>query len=246
MRLNPFRQADFLYFYSLQAGVVICSSIGIFLAITSLIVNLASENSEIENNIIVGHYFLIVVYGTFSLLGHMLGLMSGYKESRKLALAAAVIQSLMFLYWLAFLGVSYLGIKAITRRVCIDNRCPDHLWIQDSRWRPFSGVCDPADLTLPQLSKTKGQAASLIIKASNSSSNGLNIIGEYDLTMRKTKSEERKSPIDEKQGILIGLPSRMNLVGVQERLWVPQTGMGKAAYIAGSIILSIIIAWRSL
>ncbi|XP_014242384.1 uncharacterized protein LOC106662670 isoform X1 [Cimex lectularius] len=171
MRLNPFRQADFLYFYSLQAGVVICSSIGIFLAITSLIVNLASENSEIENNIIVGQYILVSFYCVISLLGFLLGLVSAYQEKFSVIYVSISLQALMLLYWLVLLILSFHNHPYFTRRICIQYRCADHLWIQDARWRYYVIICDPEDRNLPVIYHPT--AASVLDKY-------LNVWGEPD------------------------------------------------------------------
>ncbi|XP_014274319.1 uncharacterized protein [Halyomorpha halys] len=130
----PLSLHDFCFVFSLQAGVVATSTIGFTIMVITFIFNCYAPNSmEAEKQIC--QYLTLYIYLIIMMTAFGMAFMASFWEKPKFVKIAAMILAFGTFFYFILSMISYIREGGTMKYVCPEMRCPDHHWLQDSRWR---------------------------------------------------------------------------------------------------------------
>ncbi|CAH1404825.1 unnamed protein product [Nezara viridula] len=130
----PLSFNDFCFVFSLQAGVVATSTIGFTVMAITFFFNLYAPNS-MESKVQICQYATLYIYLVLMMVAFGMAFMSSFWEKIKLIRISAILLGIGTLFYFILSIISYVRDNNAMAYVCPDWRCPDHHWLQDSRWR---------------------------------------------------------------------------------------------------------------
>lgn len=119
---------------TLQVGVAVLSASFFTMSAAILATNVFSYGLKTGHTWPV-NLILVIVFVIWLVTAASLTIASAHTESRSLAITSSVAIAVLTCYWIILCGVSFTGDSEAVDAVCIEDRCPESLWIANLKYR---------------------------------------------------------------------------------------------------------------
>lgn len=119
---------------TLQVGVAVLSASFFTMSAAILATNVFSYGLKTGSTWPV-NLILVIIFVIWLVTAASLTIASAHTESRLLAITSSVAIAVLTCYWIILCGFSFAGDSEAVDAVCIDERCPESLWIANLKYR---------------------------------------------------------------------------------------------------------------
>lgn len=119
---------------TLQVGVAVLSASFFTMSAAILATNVFSYGLKTGHTWPV-NLILVIIFVILLVTAASLTIASAHTESRLLAITSSVAIAVLTCYWIILCGFSFAGDSEAVDAVCIDERCPESLWIANLKYR---------------------------------------------------------------------------------------------------------------
>lgn len=119
---------------TLQVGVAVLSASFFTMSAAILATNVFSYGLKTGYTWPV-NLILVIIFVIWLVTAASLTIASAHTENRSLAITSSVAIAVLTCYWIILCGFSFAGDSEAVDAVCIDERCPESLWIANLKYR---------------------------------------------------------------------------------------------------------------
>lgn len=119
---------------TLQVGVAVLSASFFTMSAAILATNVFSYGLKTGYTWPV-NLILVIIFVIWLVTAASLTIASAHTERRSLAITSSVAIAVLTCYWIILCGFSFAGDSEAVDAVCIDERCPESLWIANLKYR---------------------------------------------------------------------------------------------------------------
>lgn len=130
----PSLLTTFCCLVTLQVGVAVLSAAFFTMSAAILATNVFSYGLKTGYTWPV-NLILVIIFVIWLVTAASLTTASAHAENRSLAIISSVVIAILTCYWIILCGFSFAGGTEAVAAVCIDDRCPETLWIANLKYR---------------------------------------------------------------------------------------------------------------
>lgn len=122
---------------TLQVGVAVLAAVFITIAAAILAANLFNYTMHSYYYSWPFNLILVIIFVILLIIAALLMFASSYGESRSLAMIALLVIIVLTCYWIILSCFSFASNLNHVQAVCIDERCPESLWLANLVYRNY-------------------------------------------------------------------------------------------------------------